>query len=100
MLRNLPQRKQMFLLMIDEATRFEAVAVLTSRSTKDLSRSLLFNWFRYFVVPRRLLSDQEGGLKSEEFAGVCDRYSIHRALAGSDQKGEHTTTGLAEKHID
>ena len=90
----------MFLLLIDEATRFKVVAPLAGRSAKTLAKAMLYCWFRYFGVPRRLVSDQEGGIKSEEFAAVCDRYSIHRQLAGSDAKGEHTTTGLPEKHID
>ena len=53
----------------------------------------------YFGPPRALCSDQEGGIKADDFALSCDRFSIHRKLAGSDKAGQHTTTGLPERHI-
>ena len=51
------------------------------------------------------MCDQEGALAGDAFAHVCDKYRIDRWLAGSDPSnlgrgGKHTTTGLAEKHID
>ena len=56
-------------------------------------------------TPRIFLSDQEGALASDAFAALCDAFGIERWLAGSDRGnlgkgGKHTTTGLAEKHID
>ena len=85
--------------MIDEATRYKVVAVLPDKTAKTLCRIMLYAWLRYFGSPRTVVSDQEGAIKSETYEAVCDRYSMHRVLAGSDAKGEHSTTGLAEKHI-
>ena len=64
-----------------------------------MMRNLLANWLRYFGPPKILKSDQEGAIKGDEFALTCERYSIHRHLAGSDGSGTHTSTGLAEAHI-
>ena len=87
------------MLIIDEATRYKVVAVLPDKTAKTLCRIMLYAWLRYFGSPRTIVSDQEGAIKSETYEAVCDRYSMHRVLAGSDAKGEHSTTGLAEKHI-
>ena len=70
-----------------------------SKDAQSLGKVLLLGWFRYFGPPRVLRSDQEGGIKAEEFAKICDRFSIHRQLGGSDASGKHTTTGLPETHI-
>jgi hypothetical protein len=88
-----------FLMMIDEAVRYKVVCLCTTKDAKTLAKVMLLNWFRYFGPPKVLRSDQEGGIRSEEFAQVCDRFSIHRQLAGSDDTGQHTQTGLPEKHI-
>ena len=87
------------MLLIDEATRYKVAALLLSKDAKTLGRVLLYSWLRYFGPPRVLKSDQEGGIRSETFAAVCDRYSMHRLLAGSDDTGQHTHTGLVEKHV-
>ena len=62
-------------------------------------------WFRYFGPPKVFLSDQEGALAGDAFAALCDALEVYRWLAGSDPErlkggGKHTSTGLAEKHID
>ena len=88
-----------FLMMMDEAVRYKVVCLCTTKDAKTLAKVMLLNWFRYFGPPKVLRSDQEGGIRSEEFAQVCDRFSIHRQLAGSDDTGQHTQTGLPEKHI-
>ena len=88
-----------FLLMIDEAVRFKVAALLAKKDGHSIMKCLLLNWIRYFGVCKCLVSDQEGGIKSDDFALACDRYSIHRKMAGSDDKGQHTSTGLAERHI-
>ena len=69
------------------------------KDAASLGKCFLHTWLRYFGPPRVARSDQEGGIKSEEFGKLCDRFSMHRQLACSDGKGEHTTTGLAESHI-
>ena len=88
-----------FILMIDEATRYKVVAVLQKRDAKSLAKVMLYSWFRYFGPPKTLKSDQEGGIAGKDFGKVCDQFSIHRALGGSDDTGQHTRTGLPERHI-
>ena len=51
------------------------------------------------------LSDQESSLASDDFGRLCDKFGSERWLAGSDphhlgRGGKHTSTGLAEKHMD
>ena len=70
--------------------------MISSKTAATLFKALLQHWFRYFGPPRILTSDQEGGIKAEETALACDRFSIVRNLAGSQG---HTITGLAERHI-
>ena len=88
-----------FLIMVDEATRFKVSALLPTKDAKTLMKTMLAHWFRYFGPPRTLRSDQEGGIRADDFGLACDRFSIHRSLAGSDDTGQHTSTGLAERHI-
>lgn len=88
-----------FMLIIDEATRWKICALCMRKDAASLGKCFLHTWLRYFGPPRVARSDQEGGIKSEEFVKLCDRFSIYRQLAGSGSKGEHTTTGSAESHI-
>ena len=76
-----------FLIMIDEAVRFKVASHLPDRTANTIMKTLLRDWLRYFGPPRRLRFDQEGGVRAEEFGKACDRYSIHRELAGSDDTG-------------
>ena len=88
-----------FMLMIDEAVRYKVAALLANKDGKSIMKCLLLNWIRYFGACKTIKSDQEGGIKSDDFALACDRYSIHRQFAGSDDKGQHTSTGLVERHV-
>ena len=88
-----------FLMMIDEAIRYKVVDEVVKKDAPTIGQVMLRSWIRYFGPPKRLKFDQEGAIRSEEFATICDRFSIHRQLAGSDESGKHTTTGLAERHI-
>ena len=73
--------------MIDEAVRFKVSSALKGKDTNTIAKAMLQDWFRYFAPPRTLRSDQEGGITSDQFSKVCDRYSTHRQLAGSDDHG-------------
>jgi hypothetical protein len=88
-----------FMLMIDEAVRYKVAALLATKDAKSIMKCLLNNWIRYFGACKCIMSDQEGGIKSDDFALACDRFSIHRKLAGSDDRGQHTSTGLVERHV-
>ena len=91
--------------MIDETTRYTFAGHVKSKRFEDLRDCLLQGWFRYFGPPKIFLSDQESSLAGEDFGRLCDKFNVERWLAGSDphhlgRGGKHTTTGLAEKHID
>ena len=80
------------MLMIDQAIRFKVSWPLESKDAPALGRALLKACMVYFGPPKMIVSDQEGGIKSDDFAWICDRFSIHRRLAGSDASGKHTST--------
>ena len=87
----------LFLLLIDEATRYKVIALAADRSCKTLLQLLLHTWIRYFGPMRVLVSDQEGALMSLEAAAEFDRLSICRRPKGAGER--HTGTGLVERHI-
>ena len=94
-----------FIILADECARYKFAAELKDKSFESISECLLLGWFRYFGPPKIFMCDQDGALSGDAFARVCDKFSISRWLAGSDPNnlgkgGKHTTTGLAEKHID
>ena len=78
---------QTFLLMIDEAIRYKISEQIKNKDGKTIMTTLLMSWFRYFGPPKVLKSDQEGGITADDTAKTCERFSIHRALAGSDDTG-------------
>ena len=91
-----------FILLIDECTRYKLVDVLKSRTYDDISSVFSKGWLRYFGPPRIFLTDQEGALVGEDFGRLCDKYGVERWLAGSDphhlgRGGKHTANGLAEQ---
>jgi len=91
--------KRIWLILVDEATRYKVAEYLKNREGTTIMRAILHGWLRYFGPMKQLVSDQEGGVRSDETAITCERFSIHRVLKGSDDTGRHTGTGLAERHI-
>ena len=90
---------KIWLMAIDEATRYKIAAFLKDKYGRTIMRALLRDWIRYFGPMKHLVSDQEGGIAAEDFGLTVERYSITLLLKGSDPAGRHTGTGLAEKHI-
>ena len=92
---------KIWLMILDDAVKYRITSPLKSKTGKDIFKALLKDWIRYFGPPRSIISDQEGGIKSEDFALVCERFSIYRRLAGSTAKKleEHTRTGAVERAI-
>lgn len=93
--------------MIDQASRYRVVATLANKMGQTILHAMLKHWIRYFGAPYECLSDQEGGLKAEETAVVCERYAILRRLGGTGaataasgkNAARHTKTGVAERAI-
>ena len=73
-----------FVLLIDETTRYTFVGHVKSKSFEDLRDCLLQGWFRYVGPPNIFLSDQESSLAGEDFGRLCDKFNVERWLSGSD----------------
>ncbi|CAE7272753.1 RE1 [Symbiodinium natans] len=94
---------QWFMILIDVATRYKTIIKVPGRDLQAALHAILQHWLRYFGPMRKLISDQESCLMSHEAAAELERLNIQRAPAGTTRgraQGEHTTTGLVEKHVD
>ena len=85
-----------FILLIDEFSRFKVAAHIQDRQASHLLYTVFDKWIRFFGPMTDLLTDQEGASVSELCGRLCDRFSINRVLAGTD---DHTLTGLVERYI-
>ena len=95
--------EQWFIIFIDVATRYKVVTKVSGRDLPTALHVLLHNWLRYFGPMRKLVSDQESCLMSHGAAAELERLNISREPAGTTRgkaQGQHTTTGLVEKHTD
>ena len=90
---------KIFMLIIDEATRYKVSSLLRDKTGHSILRCMLMDWMRYFGPMRTLVSDQEGGLRSDESGARLEKLSVQRRMKGSDQRQEHTGTGLVERHV-
>ena len=93
----------MFLLIVDEATRYKSGGMLESRELSSILSSMINNWLKFFGPPRQIVADQESSLMTQEAGAEMDRLGISRRPKGttSGKEGKkHTGTGLVEKHID
>jgi hypothetical protein len=61
---------------IDEATRWSAGDILSSKSAIKIIESLTKTWLRPYGPMKVLTTDQEAGLTGEEAAQWCDRWAI------------------------
>ena len=59
--------------LIDEATRWECAEILPGKETEHLIRFITDRWVRVFGSPKLIVSDQEGGLFSEESSIWAER---------------------------
>eukprot|EP00959_Pyramimonas_sp_CCMP1952_P050309 1051382-Pyramimonas_sp.AAC.1 len=80
--------------MADEEIRWMLAEVLPKKGAFRIAQAMLQAWFRYFGPPKCIDFDQEGGVRSDDLAVVCDRYSMRRQKGGSDDSGKH-----ASRHI-
>ena len=85
-----------FMLLIDEAIRWKTGGHLATKQGPDLIKALLNLWIRLWGPPCNILTDQEGGLVSNEATAFFSRLNITRLLVGKEGS---TTKGLVERHI-
>ena len=82
----------LFMLVIDEATRYKVATSCPGRYLKD-----------HFGPMKVFVTDQEFALMTIEAGEEFQRVGIERRPAGTTTKKQgqmHTTTGLVERHID
>ena len=81
--------------MIDDATRYSAGRIVESKRAEHLIPALIEEWFRLFGPPTTIISDQEGGLCSEEAAIAFERWHV-----SFRPKPLGTHAYIAERHND
>ena len=84
---------QTFMLLIDGCIRYKMGDHLPDKRGPTIVRALYKLWIRVWGPPQNLLSDQEGGLLSNECTRMFDKLNINRLLVGT---GGSTTKGLVE----
>ena len=92
-----------FLLIIDVATRYKTAVMVAGRDLSSGLRAVLQHWLRYFGPMKIMVSDQESCWMGHEAAAELERLGVRRLPAGATRggaQGQHTATGIVEKHID
>jgi hypothetical protein len=79
--------------MIDEATRWSVAEIIESRQAENILRCITDRWIRIFGPMTTLMSDQEGGLVSEQASIWAERHSIALRFK---PKGSHAA--IVERH--
>ena len=87
---------QTFMLLIDECIKYKMGDHIIDKRGPTKVRALYKLWIRVWGPPQNLLSDQEGGLLSNECTRMFVKLNINRLLVGT---GGSTTKGLVERHI-
>lgn len=91
-----------FLLIIDEATRFKTCAELRGQDSETILATIFASWMSYFGPPKRIVLDQQMSLMGYDTAGEFERLSIERYPRGITQgpgAEQHTGTGIVERHV-
>ena len=93
----------LYLLMIDEATRYKMCQVLPGQDSEQIMEVLLKPWIYLFGPPTKIIMDQQVSLMSHESAVEFERLNITRVPKGTTSghaAAQHTGTGLVERHVD
>ena len=80
-------------VLLDEATRWTVARIIPGKEATHILRFITDDWLRLFGSPQVLMSDQEGGLYSEEGAVWMERHSIS---AKPVPRGAHAS--MVERH--
>ena len=92
----------LYLLMIDEATRYKMCQVLPGQDSEQIMEVLLKSWIYLFGPPTRIVMDQQVSLMSHESGVEFERFNITRVPKGTTSghaAAQHTGTGLVERHV-
>ena len=72
---------KIYVILIDECIRWKTGDEIPSKQPHDLLKALVYLWIRIWGPMQTLMSDQEGGLVSNEATAFFDRLGIGRVLA-------------------
>ena len=81
--------------LIDEAIRWTATQLVPDRQASTIIKAITGMWLKLFGPMQCLVSDQEGGLASEEAAVWAERWKLSLRLKA---KGQHAV--VVERHHD
>ena len=84
---------KIILHMIDESTRFTVMTEIQDRQSGTIVDAMTECWIRYFEAPKLILSDQEGGLCSDEASVWAERFNTSFRFK---PKGTHAA--IVERH--
>ena len=79
--------------LIDESIRWTATALIADKQAATIIKAITNSWLKIFGPMQTLVSDQEGGLASEESAVWAERWKISLRLKA---KGQHAV--VVERH--
>ena len=79
--------------IIDEAIRFTMCELIPNKQTTTIIDAVTNTWFKHFGPPQLIVSDQEGGLISEDAAIWAERWGTSFRFK---PKGSHAT--VVERH--
>ena len=85
-----------FLLMVDLATKFASVAVLSNQQAYTLKNALWDKWFSIFGLPNQLRSDQGRNVDGNIINELCEQLAI---LKKRSSPYHPEGNGLAERSI-
>ena len=92
----------LYLLIIDEATRYKMCQVLPGQDSEQILEVLLKSWIYLFGPPTRIVMDQQVSLMFHESGVEFERFNITRVPKGTTSghaAAQHTGTGLVERHV-
>ena len=93
--RDQTKQQHMFLNQLDDATTYQCLSLLHSRSEQEVTHCLVHGWFKYFGFPDEMLLDAEGAMKGWHFEELCAQAGIRVRHVPSEA---HYQLGKAERH--
>ena len=75
-----PHGKNGFLLIVDQATKFVSVALLSSAKAEFLHDGLWDKWFSIFGIPSKLQSDQGQNVDGNVIRKLCENLEIKKPV--------------------
>ena len=65
-----------FLVIVDNATRYCAAAVIKDKNPRTIVKAIFLNWISTFGAPRKILSDNGGEFNNVELRQLAESFNI------------------------